>query len=72
MAGTMWIRYGGSNRKLTEHKRILVDRFGDSFRPMGSAALGIHWSNQHGIIPDTPENRQWVRDIKGITIQRRS
>lgn len=66
----MWIRFGGSNRKLAAHLTILTAKFGSDFRPMGTAKLGIHNSNQHGVIPDTPENRVWVREQKGITIER--
>lgn len=65
----MWIRYGGSNRKLAAHSRLLVETFGDAFFPMGTAVLGQHRSRHHGTIPDTPANRAWVKAQRGITIE---
>jgi len=66
---SLWIRYGSSNRKAKEHSSLLIAKFGELFRRIGSATLGA--KAQCGVIPDTPENRAWVKQTPGITIQRR-
>jgi hypothetical protein len=66
-----WIRYGGSNRKYAAAVALLKARFGDAWRDYGTASLGLHHSNHAGVIPDTAENREWVRATAGISIMRR-
>jgi len=66
---SLWIKYGGSCRKLKRDTILLNNKFGDDFRPVGSTMSG-HWSNQNGVIPDTPDNKQWIKEQKGISISR--
>lgn len=65
----MWINYGGSNRKLTRDSQLLRAHFGSSFKCYGSRASGHH-SNKWAIIPDTTENRAWIKAQPGISINR--
>ena len=65
----LWINYGGSNRKLQRDYNVLSSRFGNDFCAMGSRMSGHH-SNKWATIPDTPENRQWIKKQEGISISR--
>lgn len=59
------INIGGSNRKLERDVIELRNKFGNDFIHFpGCRAIGIHHSNQSGIIPDTPENRVWLKENK--------
>lgn len=64
----LWLKYGGSNRKMSRDITILKSRFPE-FTDVGSTGTG-HWSNRHGTINDTPANRILVKSLKGITISR--
>jgi len=65
----LWINFGGSHCKLARTVQLLEAKFGDEFRRYGSRMSG-HWTNQQGIIPDTPDNRAWVKAQPGITVSR--
>lgn len=59
------INIGGSNRKLQRDVILLRQKFGDAFiHYPGSRSIGMHHSNQSGTIPDTPENRIWLKENK--------
>lgn len=65
---SLWIRYGGSNRKMARHASIIKNTFPE-FLTGGSRGTG-HWSNRSGTINDTPENRAKLLALKpeGIRI----
>lgn len=65
---SLWIKYGGSNRKMDRDRRLLKSIFPELFE-VGSTGSG-HWSNRSGTINDTPENREKIKAMKGITIDR--
>ena len=67
---TLWIRYGGSCRKMDRHQRILKGKFPE-FRDGGSIGSG-HWSNRSGCIDDTEQNRAIILTLKdqGIRIDK--
>ena len=67
----LWIRYGGSNRKMDRHSAKLKQLFPDQFRDAGSIGSG-HWSNRSGVVDDTPENREVIKSLskEGIRIDR--
>lgn len=58
-----------SNKKLKRDNALLVAHFGNSFCPRGGRMSGHH-SNRWAVIPDTPENRQWIKKQNGISISR--
>ena len=66
---SLWIRYGGSNRKMYRDQATLKAKFPE-FREVGSTGTG-HWSNRTGVINDTEENRAIIKSLKGITIDRK-
>lgn len=68
MAKRLWLRFGGSCRKMDKDRNILSSTFKE-FREVGSTCTG-HWSNRSGVINDTPENRVKIKELKGITIDK--
>ena len=68
MRKPLWIRYGGSNRKMDRDRKLLRATFPELFE-VGSVGHG-HWSNRSGTINDTPENREKIKAMKGISIDR--
>lgn len=49
-------------------RSTLIAKFSE-FSECGSVGSG-HWSNRSGTINDTPENREIIRSLKGISIDR--
>ena len=70
MSNPLWIHYGGSYGKMKQHLALLKAHFGTDFRAFGARTLRGHWSNQCGVVPDTKENRAWIRQQPGISVDR--
>ena len=63
------IRVGGSNRKLAK-QGASIQSAGIEVRDLGSANLGVHHSNRHWAIEDSPKAREWIK-ANGATIARK-
>ena len=67
----MKINIGGSNRKLAKDISNLQAKFKSDFRYFpGTRSSGMHHSNQQGSIPDTLDNRKWLKENK-ISVARK-
>jgi len=67
MAKRLLITFGGSHRQYNRQLRAFEDA-GIELDQCGSASLGSKL--QHGIVPDTPEARELVKQI-GASVARR-
>jgi hypothetical protein len=59
------VRLGGSNRKL--EKQMYAFKEANIPVTFGGSITGVHHSNMHAAIPDTPEARALLKKVGGST-----
>lgn len=65
----MKISFGGSNRKNKRCRELLRERFGNNYYPF-DMPISLGSKRRKTWIPDTPENRRWIKETPDFSISR--